>query len=96
MSKYKKELPVVEKQTYEVVINDLSHQGLGVARVDNYPVFIENALPGETVKIMVTHTGRRMGHGYVVEILEASPHRVEIVDEVHTQSGTMPLQLLAY
>lgn len=96
MSKYKKKLPVVEKQTYEVVINDLSHQGLGVARVDNYPVFIENALPGETVKIMVTHTGRRMGHGYVVKILEASPHRVEIVDEVHTQSGTMPLQHLAY
>lgn len=96
MSKYKKELPVVEQQIYEVVINDLSHQGLGVARVDNYPVFIENALPGEKVEAMITHTGRRMGHGYVVEILEASPHRVDIIDAVHTQIGTMPLQHLAY
>lgn len=96
MSKFKKELPVVENQTYDVVINDLSHEGLGVARVDNYPVFIENALPGEKVKIKITHTGRRMGHGNVVEILEASPHRVEIVDAVHTLSGTMPLQHLAY
>lgn len=96
MSKYKGELPVVEKKTYEVVINDLSHEGLGVARVDNYPVFIENALPGEKVKVMITHTGRRMGHGYTVEILEKSPHRVENIDEIHTQSGTMPLLHLAY
>lgn len=96
MNKYKSELPVVENKTYEVVINDLSHEGLGVARVDNYPVFIENALPGEKVKIMITHTGKRMGHGYTVEILEKSPHRVENIDEIHIQSGTMPLLHLAY
>lgn len=96
MNKYKSELPVVENKTYEVVINDLSHEGLGVARVDNYPVFIENALPGEKVKIMITHTGKRMGHGYTIEILEKSPHRVENIDEIHIQSGTMPLLHLAY
>ena len=96
MSKYKKDLPVKENQTYEMVINDLSHQGLGVARIEHYPIFIENALPGETVEVMITHTGRKMGHGYAVNILEKSPHRVEIIDAIHTQSGTMPLQHLTY
>lgn len=96
MKKNKRIYPVKEQNSYEVEITDLSHQGLGVARVDGYPIFIENALPGETVEVYITHVGRRMGHGYTTEIIEKSPHRVEIIDEVHTQSGTMPLQHLSY
>lgn len=96
MSKSKKRIPVTQRQIIELEITDLTHQGLGVARVEHYPIFVENALPGETVVAKITHTGRRMGHGTTIEILEKSPHRVEIVDQVHTQSGTMPLQHLAY
>lgn len=80
----------------EIKITDLSHQGLGVGHIENFPLFIENALPGEAVKAKVTHVGRRHGHGFTTEMLEKSPHRVEIVDSVHTQNGTMPLQHLAY
>jgi 23S rRNA (uracil1939-C5)-methyltransferase len=82
--------------TYEVEITDLSHQGLGVAHVSNYPLFINNALPGEKVKVKITHLGKRIGHGDAVEIIEKSPQRVEIIDDKHTQNGTMPLQHLAY
>lgn len=96
MSKYKKEKPVQEGHIYKVEVHDLTHQGLGVAHVDGYPVFIENALPEETVEVFITHVGKRMGHGYTTEIIKKSPHRVDIVDHVHTQSGTMPLQHLAY
>ena len=39
-------MTTVEKnQTYTVTIDDLSHEGLGVAHIDGYPLFIENALP---------------------------------------------------
>lgn len=96
MSKHKKQKPVEERKIYEVTIHDLSHQGLGVAHVESYPIFIENALPGEVVKVYITHVGRRMGHGHTTEIIKKSPHRVEMVDYAHTQSGTMPLQHLAY
>lgn len=80
----------------EVEVTDLSHQGLGVAHVEGYPIFIENALPEERVKAKITHAGRRMGHAKAVEILTESPHRIEVLDEVYTQNGTMPLQHLAY
>lgn len=90
------EFPVKENAQYQVEITDLSHQGLGVAHIDGYPLFIENALPGEKVNVLITHTGRRMGHGKTIEFLQKSPERVEIVDEIHTQSGTMPLQHLTY
>ena len=31
----------------EVEITDLSHEGAGVAKVDGFVFFVENALPGE-------------------------------------------------
>lgn len=92
----KRKPPVLENDYLELKIVDLTHEGLGVAHVEKYPIFIENALIGEKVRAKVTHAGRRMGHGKTVEILEKSPHRVEIADEVHTQNGTMPLQHLEY
>ena len=94
--KDKSDKPVKKGHTYKVKITDLSHQGLGVAHIDEYPLFIENALPDEELKIRVTHVGRRMGHGKTVEFLKKSPYRVDDLEDVHFQSGTMPLQHLAY
>lgn len=95
-NKRKKEIPVKENNTYEVKITDLSHQGLGVAHIDGYPLFIENALPGEELKIRITHAGKRMGHGEPIEMIKTSPYRVDELEDVHFQNGTMPLQHLEY
>ena len=45
--------PVKKNDVIEVEIIDLTHEGLGVAKVDHYPLFIENALPGEKLEIKV-------------------------------------------
>ena len=95
-NKNKKGIPVEKNKTYEVKVTDLSHQGLGVAHIEGYPLFIENALPGEDLKIQITHVGKRMGYGDVLKILKKSPYRVEELEDVHFQSGTMPLQHLEY
>ena len=95
-NKNKKEIPVEKNKIYEVKVTDLSHQGLGVAHIDGYPLFIENALPGEKLKIRITHVGKRMGHGEVLELFKKSSHRVDELEDVHFQSGTMPLQHLEY
>lgn len=92
----KQEAPIKKDQIVEVEITDLSHQGLGVAHVDRFPVMVENALPGEQVQIKIQHVGKRMAYGEVLEWFSKSPHRVESVDAVHLQSGTMPLQHLVY
>lgn len=87
---------VNKNEIIEIEITDLSHQGLGVGHVEGFPIFIENALPGEIVEAKMNHVGRRKAHGFTVNIIKKSPHRVEIVDSVHTQNGTMPLQHLSY
>ena len=94
--KKKRRYPVIENEIHEVEITDLTHDGLGVAHIDGYPLFIENALPNEVVNMKVDHVGKRMGHGRAVEILKQSPHRVEIKDEASNQSGTMSLHHLSY
>ena len=48
-----KNYPVKKNDVIEVEIVDLTHEGLGVAKVDHYPLFIENALPGEKLEIKV-------------------------------------------
>ena len=39
--------PIQKNDSFEGTIEDLTFQGLGVVKVDGYPLFVENALPGE-------------------------------------------------
>jgi len=62
---------------FATLIDDLSHEGRGVARVDGKVVFVEDALPGERVLARRSRRGRDYDEAVLVEVLEASPDRVE-------------------
>jgi 23S rRNA (uracil1939-C5)-methyltransferase len=57
-------------------VESLNHEGLGVARVEGKAVFIDGALPGETVRFRVKKRRKSYDLGTTVEILETSPDRV--------------------
>lgn len=61
----------------ELEIVDLSHDGRGVARMDGKAVFVSGALPGERVKARQTGRHRSYDEAATVEVLQASPDRVE-------------------
>ena len=88
--------PVQKNETIEVEIIDLTHEGMGVAKVDGYPLFIEDALPGEKIEIKVLKTGKSFGYGKVLTILKSSEDRVPVKDANFTKVGISPLQHLAY
>jgi len=58
-------------------IESLTHDGRGVARVEEKAVFVDGALPGEQVTFTYTDTHRRYDEGQVQEVLVRSPDRVE-------------------
>lgn len=60
----------------QVIVEDLTHDGAGVAKVDGYPLFIPGALPGETVTVHVLKTLKNYGFAKLLDIVEASPTRV--------------------
>lgn len=57
-------------------IESLTHEGLGVAHVEGKAVFIEGALPGETVLYRTLNHGKHYDLGRMIEIVLASPDRV--------------------
>jgi tRNA/tmRNA/rRNA uracil-C5-methylase (TrmA/RlmC/RlmD family) len=67
-----------EGQLIEVTTVDVAHGGWCVARPDDGPVvFVRHALPGETVRARVTDVTSRLARAEAIEILVASPDRVE-------------------
>ncbi|ANZ57966.1 23S rRNA (uracil-5-)-methyltransferase RumA [Fructilactobacillus lindneri] len=88
--------PVTKNEELTVSISDLTYQGLGVAKVDNFPIFIEDALPTEEVKIKIIKVKKNFAFGKLIKVLKKSADRVEIQDKRYTQSGIAPLQHLSY
>lgn len=56
-------------------ITALDSEGRGITRNGGKTVFIENALPGETVRYRVLHGKSRFDEARTEAVLDASPHR---------------------
>lgn len=61
---------------FETRIDDLSHDGRGVAHVDGKTVFVADALPGERVRAKLVRRHRHFDEACAGAILEASPDRI--------------------
>lgn len=57
-------------------IEDLSHEGRGIAHHEGKAVFIDDALPGERVEWRRRQRGRNFDEGQLEKILQPSPDRV--------------------
>ncbi len=66
-------------QEVELTVGPVAHGGHCVARHDGRVVFVRHALPGERVRAVVTegHFGSSFWRADAVQVLEASPDRVE-------------------
>lgn len=61
-----------------ITVEKLSHEGRGIAQQsDGKVLFLDNALPGETVEFIYTKKHSRYSEGEVSQIIQASPERVE-------------------
>lgn len=82
------------KEPFEARIEDLSHDGRGVATHEDKIVFIHGALPGELVSARVTGRKRHFDEGETLEVIESSPDRVEPRCPHFGQCGGCSLQHL--
>jgi predicted RNA-binding protein with TRAM domain len=48
-----KNAPVKENQEIEVVIDDIGSRGDGIAKLENYMIFVKNSKIGERVKVRI-------------------------------------------
>ncbi len=80
----------------EVEFIDLSYEGMGVAKVDGFPIFVENALPGEKGKIRITRVGSRFAYGTLVSLSEEYLYRLPVKEKDRVLNHTIPLQHIDY
>ncbi|WP_160724284.1 23S rRNA (uracil(1939)-C(5))-methyltransferase RlmD [Bacillus sp. USDA818B3_A] len=91
-----KTIPVTKNDYIDVVFEDLTHDGAGVAKVEGYPLFVPNGLPGEKAKVKVIKTGKSYGFGRLIELYEKSPFRVEIPNSDRNKYGGCQLEHISY
>ncbi len=60
----------------ETAIAGFSHEGRGIAHVDERTVFLRGGLAGEQVRFLYTKRHRRRDEGRVTDVLQASPQRI--------------------
>jgi 23S rRNA (uracil1939-C5)-methyltransferase len=90
------EAPVAKNEYYDATFEDLTHDGLGVAKINGFPIFVKNGLPGEKAKIKVIKVKKGYGYGRLIELYEQSPDRAEPPCPVYKQCGGCQLQHLSY
>ena len=76
----------------EVTVESLAYGGAGVGRSDGFVVFVRGAVPGDRVRARVGKSKRSYAEATVVELLEASPDRIE----PEIPHGGAPWQVLPY
>lgn len=90
------DIPVVKNETYQVTIEDITYEGLGVGKVNHFPIFIENAWVGEKVEVKLVKVLKHFAYGKVINYLKESNDRRPLIDKRLFQTGIAPLQTLAY
>lgn len=59
--------PVEEGKVYDAKIEDLGREGDGLARIQNFVVFVPGTKVGDQVKVRITRVLRRMAFAEVVK-----------------------------
>ena len=80
----------------EVEIIDLTHEGQGVAKLDGFVFFVDNALPGENIRMKILKLKKNIGFGKVEEWLSFSPNRNQSLDLTYLRTGIADLGHLNY
>lgn len=77
-------------------IIEIAQGGDGVAKPDNFTLFIPETVPGDTVLAEVTEAKKTYGRAKVLEVLQAGPERVMPACSYFASCGGCSLQQLSY
>lgn len=84
------------EQRFNLTIESLGSHGEGVGHLEGYTLFVDGALPGETVEVQMTQRHKRYGRAELLAITEVSPYRVEPPCRLFGTCGGCQLMHLSY
>lgn len=90
------EIPVKPSQEIELTIHGYGHDGEGVARYQNFTIFVSEALKDETVLAKVVEVKRNFARSEILSIIKSAPERVIPHCQVSKDCGGCQFQHLDY
>ena len=68
---------MVEKdKTYILEVEGFANEGKSIARIDNFVIFIDNAIPGDTAEVKIYKKKKDYAFGKAIKIIKESEKRV--------------------
>ena len=68
---------VVKGAELELKIESLAYGGMGLARKDNFVIFVKDSIPGQTVSVRIYKKRKGYAEARVLQIITESPNAVE-------------------
>lgn len=87
---------IKKNKEYIVDIIDNGFEGEGIAKIDNFAIFIPGAIKGEKVKILIVKVLSSHAFGKIVEILKKSEVRNEVDCATYKRCGGCNMRHIKY
>jgi 23S rRNA (uracil1939-C5)-methyltransferase len=87
---------IKKNEKYIVDIIDNGIEGEGIAKIDNFAIFIYGAIKGEKVEVLIVKVLKNYAYGKILNIIEKSDKRVEVDCRSYKQCGGCNLRHVDY
>ena len=89
-------VPVEKNKTYIVNIEDNGFGGEGIAKIDNFAIFVPNAIKGEKCEVLIVKVLSSYAYGKLIKVIEKSDTRVEPDCATYKRCGGCDLRHFTY
>ena len=89
-------IPVEKNKEYIVEIIDNGFEGEGIAKVDNFTIFVPGAIKGEKIKILIVKVLSSHAFGKILEIIKKSDARQEVDCTTYKRCGGCNMRHIKY
>ncbi len=89
-------MEIQKNQEYVVNIIDNGYNGEGIAKINDFTIFIQGAIKGEKVKILILKVAKSFAYGKILEIISSSPNRINVDCKTFSKCGGCTLRHISY
>ena len=88
--------PIEKNKEYIVDIIDNGFEGEGIAKIEDFTIFVQNAIKGEKIKILIVKVLSSYAYGKIIEIIKSSEERIESDCNTYKRCGGCNLRHVKY
>lgn len=85
-----------KNKEYIVDIIDNGYDGEGIAKIDNFTIFIPEAIQGEKCKILIVKVNKNFAYGKIVDVISKSKNRKDAECTTYKRCGGCDLRHIEY